>query len=83
MCIGNLLNPAILPPHVMALLHALDRKSYREALAGSEWENVRIELSVKGNKDTMLVASQRYSCRPCSPWAASCGAVFAVAVKRN
>ena len=27
------------------------RKNYRDALVGSEWENVRIELSVKGNKD--------------------------------
>ena len=28
------------------------RKHYRAALAGSEWEKVRIELSVLGNKNS-------------------------------
>lgn len=28
------------------------RKNYRAALAGSEWEKVRIEVSVLGNKNS-------------------------------
>lgn len=43
-----------IPKHRVTLFVAneTERKNYRDALVGSEWENVRIELSVKGNKES-------------------------------
>ena len=64
-----------------ACLRRSGRKNYRDALAGSEWENVRIELSVKGNKDKrhalMLLDKATWGAdRSCSSLLPSCEEIY-------